>query len=501
VRHLRRNAGKSDLKVAQRMHEKVFMKFQSQILSDTEKEQIHTETLRILWEAGVKYHSLKALGLLEANGARMNYETKIAHIPEELVEQALATAPRSFVLGARNPAYNYPLPSPVSRYAMDGTAAFAQDFRTGQRRYGTDKDNELAMRVFQRMDMGIMAWAAVAAENKPPQTRPLYEWFTTSKYCSKHVQHELHNAAQAAYLAEGLTAILGSEAALAQSNAFSFIYCPVSPLVHDGPMMDAYLELGSLNIPVMVLPMPVPGSTGPASLFGNLCLANAEALSSIIVYQLAHPGRPVIYSSATGTIDFRNGAYTAGTPEMGLMSGALAEMGRHYALPSTSAGCTADAREPGPQALLEKFVTSIVPVLAGSDVIVGFGELEGDQTLVLEQIVVDNEIAHLCERIFQGIDSGPEKVLTGDILKVGPGGHFLAQKSTRRLSRTDEFYLPGLLDRNTLEAWQALGQPDIYSNARQKVEELLAAPPEDPLPQDVCAKLDEILERADRELK
>ena len=404
------------------------MQLQSQILSDVEKERIHTETLYILWEVGVKYHSQKALKLLKSNGARVDFETKIARIPKELVVQALTTSPKSFILGARNPAYNYPLPSPVSRYAMDGTAAFAQDFKTGKRRYGTDIDNELAMRIFQRMDMGVMAWPAVAAGDKPSQVRPLYEWFTTSKYCSKHIQHELHTLEQATFLAEGLIAILGSEETLIQSSAFSFIYCPVSPLVHDGPMMDAYIELGSLNIPIMILPMPVPGSTGPASLFGNLCIANAEAFSSIIVYQLAHPGRPMIYSSATGTIDFRNGAYAAGTPEMGLMSGALAEMGRHYNLPSTSAGCTADAREPGPQAILEKFVTSIVPVLAGSDVIVGFGEIEGDQTLVLEQIVVDNEIAHICERIFQGIDSSPEKVLTDDILNVGPGGHFLAQK-------------------------------------------------------------------------
>ena len=477
------------------------MQFQSQILSGAEKEHIHVETLRILWEAGVKFYSQKALRLLETNGARVDYETKIAYIPKELVEQSLATSPKSFVLGARNPAYNYPLPSPVSRYAMDGTAAFAQDFQTGKRRYGTDKDDELAMRIFQHMDMGIMAWPAVAAEDKPSHSRPLYEWFTTSEYCSKHVQHELHTVEQAAYLAEGLIAMLGSEEALVHSNSFSFIYCPVSPLVHDGSMMDAYLELGGLNIPIMMLPMPVPGSTGPASLFGNLCIANAEALSSIVVYQLAHPGRPMIYSSATGTIDFRNGAYTAGTPEMGLMSGALAEMGRHYALPSTSAGCTADAHGPGPQAVLEKFITTIVPVLAGSDVIVGFGEVEGDQLLVLEQIVVDNEIAHICERVFQGIDSGSEKVLTEDILKVEPGGHFLAQKSTRKLSRTDEFYLASLLDRNTLEGWQALGKPDMYSNARQQVEELLAKPVEDPLPGDVAEKLDEILARADQELQ
>jgi trimethylamine--corrinoid protein Co-methyltransferase len=476
------------------------MKYQCQLLSEAEKEKIHTETLRILSEAGVRYHSKKALTLLEAHGARVDWESKVAHIPPALVDQAIETAPKGFVLGARNPVYNYRLPSPVTRYAMDGTAAFAQDFETGARHYGTDKDNELAMRIFQKMDMGVMSWAPVAAEDKPAHVRPLYEWFTCAKFCSKHLQHELHNEKQAAFLAEGLVAIIGSEQQVRESHAFSFIYCPVSPLVHDGPMMDAYIELGSLDLPVMVLPMPVPGTTGPASLFGNLCIANAEALSSIIVYQLAHPGRPMIYSSATGTIDFRTGAYTAGTPEMGLMSAALAEMGRFYALPSTSAGCTADARSPGPEAVLEKMTTSIAPVLSGSDVLVGFGELEGDQLLVLEQIVVDNEIAHVCERLFQGVDSSPDKVLTDDVVAVGPGGHFLGRKSTRRLSRTDEFYLSGLLDRHTLEQWLDLGKPGMYTNARAKVEEILAGPLEDALPEATSQALDEILGRAKREL-
>jgi hypothetical protein len=41
----------------------------------------------------------------------------------------------------------------------------------------------------------------------------------------------------------------------------------------------------------------------------------------------------------------------------------------------------------------------------------------------------------------------------------------------------------------------------MYSNARAKVEEILAAPLVDPLPDDVLGKLDEILARADRELK
>ena len=476
------------------------MRFHSQLLSDSEKEQIHKETLQILGEAGVRYHSEKALKLLGSNGARIDWDKHIAYIPSELVDHALKTAPKSFTLGARNPQHDYPLPSPVSRYSLDGTAAFAQDFYTGEHRYGTDKDNENAFRIFQAMDMGVMAWPPVSAEDRPAHSRPLHEWFTMMKFCSKHGQHELHTVNQVPYLAQALIALMGGEDEVRARHAYSLIYCPVSPLIHDGPMMDAYFEIGSLDLHIMVLPMPVPGMTGPASLFGNICIANAEALSSIIAYQVANPGRPMIYSSATGTMDMRNGAYLGGTPEVGLMSAALVEMGRFYDLPATSAGCTADARQTGAEAVLEKVVSSISPVLAGSDILVGFGEIESDQLLVLEQIVVDNEIAHFCERIFRGVDCDHEKILTTDVLDIGPGGNFLSRKSTRRFARNGEVHSANLLDRHTLDQWLQLGKPSMYSNARKKVEEILAQPLQDPLPEDVLQKLEEILAKADQEL-
>ena len=476
------------------------MRFQSQLLSESEKEKVHQETLRILFEAGVLFHSPGPLKLLESNGARVDWEKKIAHIPAEIVDQALQTSPKSFVLGARNQAHDYPLPSQVSRYALDGTGAFAQDFHTHETRYGTDNDSALALRIFQAMDMGVMAWAPVAAEDKPAHTRPLHEWATIMKNCSKHGQHELHSIEQAPYLAEALIAVMGSEDEVRKRHAYSLIYCPIAPLMHDGPMLDAYLELGSLDLPVMTLPMPVTGTTGPVSLFGNICVANAEALSTIIVCQLAHPGRPVIYSSATGTMDLRNGAYMGGTPEMGLMSAALAEMGRFYGLPATSAGCTSDARDAGPDAVLEKVITTIAPVLSGSDIIVGFGEVDSDQLLILEQIVVDNEIAHFCERVFQGVEVCPEKILTEDIVSLGPGGNFLTRRSTRNLARSGELYFSGLLDRHTQEQWVRLGRPGLYSNARKKVEEVLAGPLEDPLPERAIETLEQILVKADEKL-
>jgi trimethylamine--corrinoid protein Co-methyltransferase len=388
----------------------------------------------------------------------------------------------------------------VTRFCIDGTAAFALDFHTGERRYGTRQDIENSLRIFQQLDMGVMAWAPTAASETPAHSRALHEFFGMARYCSKHGEHELHFRQQVPYLIAGLAAVMGSEAEVRRRNAYSLIYCPVAPLMHDGEMLDAYLDLGRIGMPVMIMPMPVTGTTGPASLFANICQANLEALSAIVIYQLAHPGRPLIYSNATGTIDFRNGAYLGGSPEMGLMAAALTQMGRFYGLPSTSAGCTADAKQPGPEAVIEKLLTTLPPLSAGADIIVGLGEIESDQLLVLEQLIVDNELAHFCERLVHGVDSSPEKELFDDIATVGPGGNFLKLKSTRQAARSNEFFYSMLFDRQTPEKWAEAGRPTIYTYARQRVDEILAGPMIDPLPQSVEAELVSILETADREL-
>jgi len=476
------------------------MRLTAQILTEDEQHRIHTMSLRILEEVGIRFHGDKAPKILRENGIKINPEDKIAKLPPEFIQQALKTAPKSFILGARNPAYNISLPTPFTRYGIDGTAAFTQDFHTGDKRYGTSKDIENALRIFQQMDMGVMAWAPTCAEDIPANIRALYEFLCMARYCSKHGEHELHRVGQVPYLEEGLIAIMGSEEALRNSNAYSLIYCPVAPLTHDGQMLDAYLELGEVGLPVMSMPMPVTGTTGPASLFSNIALANAEMLSSLVIFQLAHPGRPMIFSSSTGTVDFRSGAYLAGVPEMSLQTTALAVMGKYYGFPTGGAGFTTDAKQAGPEAVIEKLITTLPAVLAGADILVGFGVLESDQLLVLEQIVVDNEIAHLIQRLAEGVDCSAEKDLFADIAHVGPGGHFLGTKNTRKAARSTEFFYPQLVDHNSYQAWVNLGKPSIYKKAREVVTEILEQPLVDPLAGEIDEKLDQILRKAEREI-
>jgi len=476
------------------------MSFITQVLTEKDLNCVHEESLRILNEVGVKFFGEKALPLLKNKGAKVSEESKIVQLPKEMVEEALQSTPKSFVLGARNPAYDYPLPSSFTRYCIDGTASFAMDFVTGERRYGTIKDIENSLRIFQQMDMGVMAWAPVCASEAPAHSRALHEFFAMMRFSSKHGEHEVHFSNQVPYLIDGLQVVLGSKAEIRSRKNYSLIYCPVAPLMHDGEMLDGYIELGDLGMPVMIMPMPVCGTTGPASLFSNICQANAEALSTIVIFQMANPGRPLIYSNATGTMDFRNGAYLGGTPEMGLMAAALTQMGRFYNLPTGSAGCTSDAKQAGPEAVLEKLFTTLPPVTAGCDIIVGLGEIESDQLLVLEQLVVDNELAHFCERLYAGVDTIESKWLYEDIAQIGPGGNYLKSRNTSLAARSNEFFYPSLTDRHTYETWLDLGKPTMYTKAREKVEEILAAPVLDPMPESISRQLDDILRLADKEL-
>ena len=469
---------------------------QFNFLSAENRQKIHKESLHILSEVGVRFHSKKALKLLEQAGAIIDQQSSIARIDHSMVDQALKTAPRKFTLGAPNSDYDFALPSPYTAYTLDGTATFALDFEGGQRRYGTIKDIELGSRIFNTLELGLVNWPPVVASDAPKASRVLYEFLTALKYSSKHVQHELHRPEEVPFLIEAMKCILGSIEAVKERKICSVCYCPVAPLTHEGPMSEACLELLAYEVPVLILPMPSCGSTGPAGLFSNICLANAEALSSLVLFQAVRPDSPQIYGAASGTMDFKTGTFLEGTPEMVIQNAALGEMARHYDLPNTQAGCLSDARYPGSEAIMEKMLTTLPLVLAGVDLINGIGEIETSQLLVLEQIIVDEEIARRCRRLAAGIDFSEGKNLFDDLLRVGPGGHFLDADSTFRLCRGPEFYQPLLQDRSSFDEMREYGKTDIYARARERVEKILAAPIQNNLPESIQARLGDILDRA-----
>ena len=471
-----------------------------QFLSESEQERVHKESLKILQEVGALFHSDRALKILEKNGANVDKESKIAKIPMEMVDQALKTAPGSFTLGARVPENDFALPSGYSGYVLDNGGIFTRDFKTGERRNANFQDHMDFLRIFDEMKLASVVWGTSVHEF-PTHSAGIRIDITSFMYSSLHIQDELSSPEEVPYIIESLETILGSADAVKNRKIYSVVYCTLAPLVHEGHMCDAYLELIEYEQPICLFPMPCAGSTGPASLYSNIAQGNAEALSSLVLFQMARPGCPIIFGDASGSTDFSSGNFLEGSPEMVLQTVARGEMARYYGLPNEQAGCLTDAKEHGSQAILEKMITTLPLAMSGADLIQGPGALETSNMMTLEQIVVDDEIACFCKRVRDGIDISQAKNHFEDIRDVKPGGHFLSQPNTIKACRSSEFMMPSLCDRNTFEEWVELGRPDIYDRARERVNEILASPQKNPLPDDVIGKLEDIMRRADEELK
>lgn len=447
------------------------------VLNPDEIKRIHNDSIRILEEVGVRIPSEKALGILENGGAKIDWDNQIAYISENMVNTALETAPKKFVLGARNPEHNLWLPAARTVLNMDGCGSNVLDFKTGKRRLGTLQDLADVGKVFDAIPSAKVMWSCVQPSDvENASAAGIISTATSLIHTCKHVQDEIQREEELPYIIEILKAILGgSEEDIIERKIYSATYCTVAPLCHDKEMLEGTMALTKYKAPVLMYPMPACGSTGPASLYSNIAIANAESLSSVVIYQLTTPGTPLIYGSALGRIDLKSGAFLEGAVETELMMAGMVQMGKFYGLPTMAAGCLSDANKPGMQAAMEKVMTTIPLTLNEVDIVQGIGLIEGSMTASLEQMIIDAEIFERAMRMHQGIDVCDEKDYFEDIKAVAQGGHFLKQKSTRKAFRTDEFYNTKLIPGDSYDTWKENGSLDMYEYAHSKVEKILAS--------------------------
>ena len=476
------------------------MKMQGSILNEEERSRIHKDSIRILEEVGVRFASNTALSLLENKGAKVDWDKQVAFLSEAMVKTALKTTPKQFVMGARNPEKDLALPSPFTVYNMDGCGVNTLDFKTGARRSSVIQDVADSARVFEEIDLCNVYWPPVSPSDVPYGARSITSAGVSFMNTSKHIMDEVKKKEEVPYLIEICKTMLGDLEKVKERKIYSVTYCTVAPLCHDEAMLEATMELSKIMAPILVYPMPACGTTGPASLYSNLALANAEALSSIVLFQLISPGVPILYGSALGVVNVKSGMFLEGAVETALQMTAMGEMGKFYGLPTMNAGCLTDAKAPGTQAVLEKVLTTLPLVLAEIDVIQGIGLIESSMTLSLEQMIIDTEIANLCKRMKEGINVSDDKDFFEDIKTVGHGGHFLKQKNTRAAFRTDEFYQSTLCDRNSYDSWVGLGKRDMIDLARDKVSSILSGERKNPLPETTEKQIKEIMEEAGRKL-
>jgi trimethylamine--corrinoid protein Co-methyltransferase len=471
-----------------------------QVLSEDERARIHESTLKILAETGVRVETARGRRILVDAGAEVNEHTHVVRFPRELVEEAVRLAPKNFSLGARRPGWDLEMNGGDCVLLIDGEATFVIDRGTGERRPSTFDDWLSATRLIDALDEIGVYWSMVEGGMRDGTRADMVTyWRTLLGNFSKHLQDPVLEPEHSRWLLEVLQVVFGDKETIRRQHPLSFLLCPLSPLVIEGSPTDAYLELLGWNIPVAVMPMPLMGATAPGSMVSTIVLGNCEVLAMLCLLQAGAPRTPFIYAPALEVMDPRSGRYASGAIEGGLLGAAATEMARYYGLPVEASGIGSSHHVPGIQASYERALNGLLPALAWPDILVGPGLLGGSMVLSFEQLLIDVEVFRMCKRARQGIATDEERWLEEVVGDIGPGGNFLSEASTVQGVRGGEWCVSRLGMHDTFEGWVASGRPRLLEEARQKVEEILAAHQPLPLPVEVERELDRIEKRAREE--
>jgi len=468
-----------------------------QVLSADDRAELHERSLRVLSTVGMRVDTEAGRRILRDAGARVDDATRMVRFEPALVEQSLELAPKRFSLGGRDPGFEFPLNAGQATLLNGGGGEHVVDRRSGGVRLGTREDwLEIARLIDALPEIGV-GWVGTGEwyREHTSVATAVHETAAITRLFSRHQNTSFDVPDLVPWWLETLAILHGGRAEVARRHPVSFLFTPVSPLIVEGPSFDTWLAMRGWDIPVMVMPMPLMGATSPGSRLGTILSTNCELLGMLCLVQAAEPGTPYVYAPIIASVDARSGRYAGGAALTSLSCGGT-EMARHYDLPVCSHAFSCDAWVPGAQAGYEKAFGMLLAGLSWPDILVGPGVLGGGLSFGLEQLVIDVEIWRMCRAAHDGIATGADRWLEDVLESVGPGGHFLGERSTRKGMRGDEWFLPGLGTQDAREVWEAAGRPDVVDEARQKVADILATHEAPRLDDDVERELADLEARA-----
>ncbi len=463
-----------------------------EVLSQSQLDILKAGTLQILQEVGVRFPSKKALTIFSDHGADVDWETQIVRISPDLVNKALSTAPRSFILGGREQRFDLVLDGKHSYLSTDGCGTRVIDLETRQERSSRKEDVARMARISDALPLIGFFWPLVSAQDHG-LTAPLHECHAGLTNTLKHVRGGTTVFPELArYLVEMATVVAGSESERRKRPPICANICSIAPLAHDEHGIESALVYAEAGIPSSFMAMPTMGSTAPATPWGAMVAGDAEVISAMVLIQLAYPGAPVFHSIEVSLMHPRTGGYVTGVDiPFGTMT---VQIGHNWNVPSLGGGGTSnDAKDIGWYSGSASGLGAAFIPISGGEICGYMGMLDGSMLLYPEQIILDHEICMEVYHSYKKVEFDQSDLALDVIKSVGPGSHFLREKHTREHIRdyllgpiTDEIYLGD----------QRRPSREVALEEFNKINETHYP---EPLPEEKLKELKRILTAADKE--
>jgi trimethylamine--corrinoid protein Co-methyltransferase len=454
------------------------------IFSEDEVAALHEAALELLETHGMRMLLPEARAVLKGAGALVEEDEKMVRIGREIVEGALASAPKEWRLRAANPAREQDYAPGAMLFSAGAGCPNATDRERG-RRPGSLRDFDEAL-ILQQSFGAIHKLASSAEPQDVPAPLRHYAMMKSQlTLADKPMFVYARGQKQVEQSFEMIRRGLGlSEADWGEGVWASTVINTNSPRLLDIPMAQGILDFARAGQALIITPFCLMGAMAPVTVSGALVLQHAEALACLALAQAARAGAPVSYGGFGSNVHMKSGAPAFGTLEHIRMQLGSGQLARHIGLP-WRCGAGAASNAPDAQAAQENLMGLWGAMLANATLTIhAAGWLEGGLSFSYEQFVIDMEAVETLAELAMPFD---RDMAMDALAEVQPAGHFFAAAHT--MARyAGAFREPLIADLSNFGTWSEGGGKTAAERATAGWKRRLA---ETPRP----AGSDEIAER------
>ena len=451
----------------------------------------------ILDKVGIKVLHDKARQMLADAGARPTGE--IVRVPEHIVRDCLARAPKGWAVYDRNGNKAMDLRGRNSYYGTSTASPTTKDALTGEYHETRVKDLERGALIADALDHIDWVMPMGSVQDVPSIAAELHEFVATVCHTTKPVVFLSYSPRGMELVYDMAREVAGSDQALVEKPFLVSYPEPITPMVMPGETIDRIFVAADRFLPQMMGPAVQLGATGPVTIPAAVAQGIAESMMCIVVAQLRAPGCPVGLGCTYAAFDMKGGLMSIGSPEMSLAQAAHAEVAQSLGLPTWGLAGATDAKVLDAQAGVEATFHILAQGLSGLNLIHDVGYMDMSMACSAEQLVLGDEIIGMVKRFMQGLEFSAEQLALDVISKVGPGGQFLSEMHTLTHFKK-ELWQPSVFTRKPMEKWQAGGCRNTEDRVKKKIRHILDTHQPDPLSDNVVQALEQIKKAGETEL-
>jgi trimethylamine---corrinoid protein Co-methyltransferase len=460
------------------------------VWDDDACRRVHEASLTVLARTGVDVKDDRARALYAAAGAAV--DGRRVRVPRELVEQALASAPRTWTLRPRGGTTTPLELRDGAGYLGSGPdCLYVTDPDTGARRRAELTDVEAAARFVEALPNMDFAMSMALPADVANDVVDVTQFAAMLRGTRKPIVVSSPFGGETLYTMHAMAAACG------EAESFACLAMTSPPLQLDDVCCTKALACADLDVPLVLAPSVSAGAQGPASLAACVAVANAEVLAGLVLHQIGKAGAPFVMGVGVGVMNMQSAVDVYNAPGVFLGNQAQLDLIRWYGLPSWHYAGHSDSKGLDEQWALELGVATILGALSRATLLHDVGYLESGLQSALEGLVLGDEVAGYARALLGELPVDDEALALAEIEAAGPGGNHLGTKMTRRHFR--DFWRASLIDQSTYDRWSAAGSPTLLERVRTRVAEIRAAGPSFTLDDDTQRRIAALAAGDDRD--